>query len=141
MKTKFLFVASHALMLMFISTSIYAADQEQLQSQTQKQMQAKKQLQAKTDKDTIYGWELMSVKERNEHRAKMRSLKTQEERTAYLEQHHKKMQQRAKEKGVTLPDRPMRSGLGAGPGPGAGPGAGAGRGAGGGGGGGGGPKR
>ena len=70
----------------------------------------------------IYGWELMTVKERNEHREKMMSLKTEQERTAYLEEHHKLMQQRAKERGVEIPDAPMMRGPGAGFG--AGPGGG-----------------
>ena len=68
----------------------------------------------------IYGWELMTVKEREEHQQKMRSLETEQERTAYRQEHHDKMQQRAKERGLTLPDMPPERGAGAGRGQGAG---------------------
>jgi len=51
--------------------------------------------------------------EEAQKREKMRSLKTAEERKAFREEQHKKMQERAKEKGLTLPDQP-----GQGPGPG-----------------------
>jgi hypothetical protein len=102
---------------------VNAADPQQTQEQTQQQTQLKDQ-----DQQLIYGWELMSVKERAEHRKKMLSLKTEQERTAYRQEHHKLMQQRAKEKGVSIPDMPAQGGFG----PGAGAGAGAGQGAGGG---------
>lgn len=82
-----------------------AAEQEQSQVQAQKQKQ-----------EQIYGSQLMTRKERAEHRAKMRSLKTQEEREAYRLEHHEKMQARAKEKGMTLPDEPPAAGMGMGPG-------------------------
>lgn len=139
MKSITLAVSSTALILMFTGTTSFAADQEQTQTQTQTQTQsktqAKQQIQAQvSDNDPVYGWELMSVKERKAHRAKMQKLKTPQARTAYLEQHHKLMEKRAKERGVNLPDRPMMgkqgmrsgAGLGAGAGPGAGAGAGGG---------------
>jgi hypothetical protein len=53
----------------------------------------------------IYGYQLMTPEERNEYRAKMRDAKTPEERQAICEEHHTQMQARAKEKGVTLPER------------------------------------
>lgn len=77
----------------------------------------------------VYGWELMTQQERNEHRTKMRSFKTEQERERYRNEHHKKMQARAKEQGVTLPDKPLPRGQGRGPGGGGmGPGGGMGRG-------------
>ena|SRR3972149_2863878 len=82
-----------------------AAEQEHSQVQIQKQ-----------SKEQIYGSQLMTRKERAEHRAKMRSLKTREERDAYRLEHHKKMLERAKEKGVTLPDEPPATGMRMGPG-------------------------
>ena len=88
----------------------------------------------------IYGSQLMTREERIEHRNKMRSFKTAEEREQYRLEHHAQMQKRASERGVTLPDTPpargMRRGMGAGPcggpgmGPGMGPGGGMGPGAG-----------
>jgi hypothetical protein len=56
------------------------------------------------------GRQLMTEEEWKEHQAKMRGM-TAEERTRYREEWHKKMMERAKEKGVTIPDTP-------GPGPG-----------------------
>lgn len=68
--------------------------------------------------EPIYGWQLMTPEERAEHRAKMRSFKTQEEREAYRAEQHKKMQERAKTMGKTIPDEPPPQGgpRGAGPG-------------------------
>ncbi len=79
-----------------------AADQSQDRQQVQEQEQ-------------MYGWQLMTPQERSEHRAKMRSLTSREEREAYRQEHHKKMQERAKARGVTLPDMPGPRGRGMGP--------------------------
>ena len=54
----------------------------------------------------VYGWQLMTQQERQEYRNKMRSMTTAEERERYRMEHHKQMQERAKQKGVTLPDVP-----------------------------------
>ena len=70
--------------------------------------------------DQIYGSQLMTQQERQEHRAKMQSMKTKEERERYRMEHHKKMQERAKQQGVTLPDKPPSSGSGKGNGNGGG---------------------
>ena len=95
------------------------------QERKQEQEQQKEQIQARDqDPKMMYGWELMTVKEREEHRNIMRSLKTEEERTAYRLEHHKKMQQRAKELGVTIPDVPPERGSGTGSGTGQGAGSG-----------------
>ncbi len=67
----------------------------------------------------IYGSQMMTQQERNEYRARMRAAKTREERDAARAEHHKAMQERAKERGVTLPDQP-RTGSGPGKGPGSG---------------------
>ena len=67
-----------------------------------------------------YGWQLMTEQERAEHRTKMQSLKTPQEREQYRLEQHKKMQQRAKQQGIDLPDMPPQRGRGMGPGPGRG---------------------
>lgn len=54
----------------------------------------------------VYGWQLMTPEERTAYQAKMRAAKTAKERAAIRAEHHKEMQQRAKEQGVTLPDEP-----------------------------------
>ena len=66
--------------------------------------------------EQVYGWQLMTQQERNEYRAKMQTLKTAEERERYRLEHHKMMQERAKERGVTLPEVPGPHGKGMGPG-------------------------
>jgi hypothetical protein len=56
--------------------------------------------------DRAYGRNLMTPEERVEHRTKMRSFKTNEERERYRIEHHNKM----KERGITLPDQPRNGG-------------------------------
>jgi hypothetical protein len=91
-----------------------ALAQDKVQSKTQDQTRDQDRLQ-----DPIYGSQLMTDTERNEHRNQMRSLKTSQEREAYRLEHHKLMQERARVKGITLPEVPpaMGKGMGAGPGP------------------------
>ena len=62
--------------------------------------------------EQIYGSQLMTEQERIEHRNKMQSLKTKEERERYRIEHHKLMQERAKQQGVTIPDKPQQRGKG-----------------------------
>lgn len=88
-----------------------AAGQERTQVQTQIQQQEQEQ---------IYGSQLMTQEEMAEHRARMRSLKTNEERQTYRLEHHQKMQERAKAQGITLPDEPPAMGGGMGMGSGGG---------------------
>jgi hypothetical protein len=87
---------------------------------------------AQAQQETIYGSQLMTAKERQEYRLKLRQAKTVEEREQIRDEHHKLMQERAKERGVKLPDLPPAQGMHQGIGPGAGRGPGAGMGPGGG---------
>ena len=73
--------------------------------------------------DFVYGRQLMTQQELAEHRAKMRSFTTEAERDQYRLEHHQRMQERAKEQGVTLPEA-----AGQGPHPGGGMGYGDGKG-------------
>jgi len=76
----------------------------------------------------IYGSQLMTQQERNEFRDRMHAAKTEQEREQIRKEHHEKMQLRAKEKGVALPDEPPAPGRGMRPGGGGmGPGMGGGR--------------
>ncbi len=54
--------------------------------------------------EQVYGSQLMTAEERAEHRAKIRSLKTKEERKTYMLEHHKMIVERAKERGVKVPE-------------------------------------
>lgn len=72
------------------------------------------------DDDFVYGRQLMTQQELAEHQAKMRSFKTEPEREQYRIEHHQRMQERAREQGVTLPEDPRqrpRDGRGMGQGP------------------------
>lgn len=108
-------IAAVSLSAVAMSSNAIAEDKMQDRTQDKDRVQ-----------DQIYGSQLMTAKERNEHRAKMRSMHTAEEREAYQLEHHKQMQERAREKGITLPDEPpaQRGGMGAGPSGGMGGGAG-----------------
>lgn len=98
-----------------------AADQDRTRDKTQDMTR---------DQDHIYGSQLMTQQERNEHRAKMREAKTAEERERIRAEHHKQMQERARERGITLPDEPpampSHRGMGSGGGMGGGMGSGGG---------------
>ncbi len=78
----------------------------------------------KKEQEQIYGRQLMTQQERAEQRAKMRAAKTVEEREQIRKEHHDRMQERAKERGVTLPNEPPARGGRMGPGGGMGPGSG-----------------
>ena len=54
----------------------------------------------------VYGWQLMTPDERAAFQAKMRAAKTPEERAALRAENHRKMQERAKQQGVTLSEAP-----------------------------------
>jgi outer membrane PBP1 activator LpoA protein len=107
---------------LFLSTgSLSAADQDKSQKTTQTQEQ-----------EQVYGSQLMTQQERTEHRNKMRAAKTAEEREQIRKEHHALMKERAKAKGITLPDEPPAGGMmgqgGGMMGPGGGMGSGGGRG-------------
>ena len=86
------------------------------------------------DDDAVFGRQLMTQEELHQHRQTMQGLATKEERQQYRQQHHQRMLERARERGVTLPEEPGKQGKGMGPKPGKGeqkgPGAGQGQGAG-----------
>lgn len=94
------------------------------QSPVPAQVQA--QTRAETQERAIYGSQLMTQQERTEYQQRMRELKTQEERDQFRKEHHTKMQERAKERGMKLPDDTPARGQGAGPRSGAGGGTGGG---------------
>ncbi len=55
------------------------------------------------DGQPIYGYELMTPAERTAYLTKLRGMKTLQERNAYRAQHRIEMQQRARERGVSIP--------------------------------------
>ncbi len=64
----------------------------------------------------MFGRQLMSAEERAAHRARMRAAATDEERARLRAEHHQQMLERARERGVTLPEEPPMRGPGAGDG-------------------------
>ena len=62
------------------------------------------------DQVRIYGSQLMTQPEMSAYQNKMRTLKTSKEKEAYRLEHHALMQQRATEKGMTLPESPTGPG-------------------------------
>ncbi len=82
-------------------------DRDQVREQDRDRLQDRDRVQ---DRERIYGYDLMTPQEREEHRAKMRSLKTEKEREAFRREHHEKMQARARERGIQLPDTPPERG-------------------------------
>jgi len=57
------------------------------------------------------GWALMTPEERAEHRKKMRAAKTYDDCRKVMDDHHKLMGERAKEKGAAAPlPQPRRDG-------------------------------
>lgn len=65
------------------------------------------------DAESTPGWSMMSEKERDEHRSRMRSGMSTDECQRYMEEHHRKMTERAKERGAPPPGD-MRHGMCAG---------------------------
>lgn len=76
-------------------------DRDREQSQEQDKDGDKDQLR---DRTQVYGWQLMTAEEQIQHRNKMRIMTSPQEREQYLKQHHKRMQERAEEAGVSLPE-------------------------------------
>lgn len=74
------------------------------------------QMQSDPMQERIYGYELMTPQERTEYHARLRALNTEQEREAFRLEHYRKMQERAKAQGKTLPDTPPGMGPGMGPG-------------------------
>lgn len=106
------------------ATAAWAGEQAQVQQQTEQQVQ-----QPMRPSAPVYGSQLMTRQERIEYRNKMRAAKTRQEREQIRAEHHTRMQERAKERGLTLPDAPPpNGGMGGGMGPGSGPGMGGGMG-------------
>lgn len=77
-------------------------DRETIQKQEQEQEQ-------------VYGSQMMTPGERSKYREKIRAAKTREEREQIRKEHHELMKERARERGLALPDEPPPVGGGMGP--------------------------
>lgn len=90
--------------LAMVSLPTLAAADDQQRDRVQEQSRDKE----------VYGWALMTPQEREEHRKMMREAKTEKERERIRHEHHEKMEKRAKEQGVKIPDEPRERGMGRG---------------------------
>ncbi len=103
MSKRTLMMSALAGALVLVSGFALATDQERTPPQAQSQEQ-------------VYGSQLMTQQDRVEYRSKMRAAKTAEEREQIRLEHHERMKERAKQRGVTLADEPPARGGGMGPG-------------------------
>ena len=62
------------------------------------------------DQERIYGSQLMTQQERQEHRERLRNAKTEKERMQIRKEHHERMKERARAQGKVLPDEPPERG-------------------------------
>ena len=60
------------------------------------------------NRDNTPGWSMMNRTERKDHHDKMVAMTDHGACMTYMEQHHAKMAERAKERGRTLPAKPRR---------------------------------
>lgn len=60
------------------------------------------------NRDNTPGWSMMNRAERQEHHDKMMAMTDHGACMSYMEEHHAKMAERAKERGRTLPAKPRR---------------------------------
>ena len=80
-----------------------AMDQQRMQTRERTQDREQAQTQAQASKgagEGIYGGNLMTVQERNQYRAELGALKTDEERLEYKARHREQMELRARERGI-----------------------------------------
>lgn len=63
---------------------------------------------ARWGSDYTPGWSMMTPQERNEHRARLRSMQSYDECVAYMAQHREQMAARAKEQGRRALGTPPR---------------------------------
>lgn len=116
MKRKPVIAVALACFLLLPSGLVLAADQttERERIQTEEQ-------------EHVYGSQMMTEQERNEYHVRMQAAKTNEEREQIRMEHHKRMAERAKAQGLSLPDTPPQKGGGMGGGMGHGMGGGKGK--------------
>lgn len=83
----------------------YAQDQQRDQDREQLQDQdMSPDRDRDRDQDQIYGSHLMTEEERLQYREQMRSTATEAEREQIRNEHHERMLERAKERGITIPE-------------------------------------
>jgi len=95
----------------FVWAADQATTQDRVQTTTQERIRAQDR-----DQEQVYGSQLMTWQEREEYHNRMRAAKSAEEQERIRNEHHERMQERAKAQGLSLPDMPPPRGAGMGPG-------------------------
>lgn len=85
-------------------------DQDRLRDQDQDRLQDRDRDQIQ-DRDRIYGSEMMTNEERQQLRDRLRDAESLEERERIRTEHHRLMQERARQKGIALPDEMPAAGM------------------------------
>lgn len=101
MKKRIIMVSAMAAIMSLPAGLAWSADPQLQESKTQTENQGQ-----------IYGSQLMTQQERLEYRNRMRAAQSEEERQQIRNEHHQTMQERARERGLTLPDAPPAGGGG-----------------------------
>ena len=99
MLNKIILISGLSTVLLAVSGTSFAADQDRDQLRDQDKLQTQ-------DRDQVYGSHLMSNQERAEYRSRMNAAKSAEERMRIRNEHHERMKVRAKERGVKIPKEP-----------------------------------
>jgi hypothetical protein len=102
-------------LVMLLGGAVLALSSLVLTAHAQSPQQIQTQSRVQTQ-ERVYGSQLMTPQERLEQRNRMLGARTPQERERIRAEHHRRMQVRAQERGVTLPDAPLRQGGGMGPG-------------------------
>jgi 1,2-phenylacetyl-CoA epoxidase catalytic subunit len=93
------FIYSTAIVALFSTAAPVASATDKTRDQGRLQAQ-----------DRVYGSQLMTQQERNEYDALMNAARTGKERDQIRQAHQEQMKERAKQRGVTLPDETPASG-------------------------------
>ena len=101
--------------VMLLGGAVLALSSVVLTAHAQTPQQDQTQSRVETQ-ERVYGSQLMTPQERLEHRNRMLGAQTAQERERIRAEHHRRMQARAQERGVALPDAPPLQGGGMGPG-------------------------
>jgi hypothetical protein len=103
-------------LVMLLGSAMLALSSAVVTAHAQTGQQDPPQDRLQTQERVVYGSQLMTQQERLEYRNRMGNAATPQEREQIRAQHHSRIQVRAQERGMTLPDAPPRQGGGMGPG-------------------------
>lgn len=106
-KKNYQYILLGVIVLGFVFLSTFAFAQSQEQAQQKMQSSWEEQVENSFGLDRGLGRLLMSQEEWQEHHRAMQQM-TVEEREQYRQEIHSKLTERAKERGITFPDKPRQ---------------------------------